>query len=114
MAEIRTDRLPLTIDPEVLIRITQAKSPVAAVGVFESYSVDVAVSIIDNLDLLTAALIFATLRLQVLYGDVLKYCNVEKARLIVEKGDKLRIRGSMGLIHARDQVFRETGYFAGI
>ena len=106
----RAERLPLTVDREVLDLITRADTPNAAAEMVLSYDVEVAVAIIDNLDPLTAAFVVSVLRTWA-KSDVFE--TPVRAGQIIVLGSGLQIRGMNGLCYARDQVYRETGYFAG-
>ena len=107
MAEERSVRLPLRVDPAVLVEIHKQDDPFAACKIVLMCSVEDAISIIDNLNQLAAALILGLIRLAAMDGD-------EHAKTIFIKAEVERVRGSAGLLYARDKVFRETGFFAGI
>lgn len=112
----REERLPLLVLREILNTIRSAESPKDAAAIVMLHSVETAVGIIDNLDPLTAAFIVLELRRQSALGG--GYSEIRErrnhAKKILARGKELNIRGMMGLCHARDQVYRETGYFAGI
>ncbi len=91
----RSDRLPLTVDREVLLEVVRART------------LESAVAIVGNLDPLSAAFIVSHLRFLAEKGD-------NNAKVLVALCDNLHIRGTLGLIYARDKVYHETGYFAGI
>ena len=112
----RTNRLPLAIGSEVLNKITAAESLKEAGDIVMAHDVEQAVSIIDNLDPLTAAFVL----IEVSRLSSLEDCStvirnrMKHAKKILARARELKTRGINGLCYARDQVFRETGYFAGI
>ena len=111
----RIDRLPMSVSSDVLSNINLAESPGDAASIVLQYDVNEAVSIIDNLDPLTAA--FVVFQLQGVRrnnGSREMKKRKELADAILARGRELQIRGMNGLCYARDQVFRETGYFAGL
>lgn len=115
MREERTDRLPLTVDKGVFRRILAADTVEAAASIVASFPRDVAVSIIDNLDPLTAAFLVTVFRCRVHGGfSSPSICTTAYAESLCSRAKELRIRGTQGLCHARDQVYRDTGFFAGI
>jgi len=106
MESERAERLPLLADKSVLGKILEAKTPIAAVDIISGFPCDVALSVIDNLDELTAAFVVAMFRLNALRDDLY-------ALELVPQIEAQKVRGSRGLVYARDKVYRETGYFAG-
>ena len=107
----RTERLPLTVDRKVLHSIVLADNPDDALKILLKHEVDVAVSILDNLDPLTAA--FLVFRMQTKHYGGGSIMSQDKRRLsgkILERGRELQIRGMNGLCYARDQVYRNMGY----
>lgn len=111
----RHKRLPLTVDQSVLQKIRMADSPKDAATIVAEYPYDEAVSIIDNLDPLTAAFMIAMFQNRST-GDLFSasICPKEYADSLLLNAYELQIRGTLGLCHARDQVYRETGFLAGI
>lgn len=112
----RADRLPLTAKcKKVLKDVLAAESPTAAANIIAlaMHPLEETLSIIDNLDPLTAAFVIATFRGKADdHPDPSLVCSKTWAMELITKADKLRIRGTLGFCHARDQVYRETGYFA--
>lgn len=107
MEEERLERLPLLVDPAVLDEVYKQNDPFVARDIVYAYPVEDAVSIIDNLNQLHAALLFGLINVKAMDGD-------EHAKAIVTKAEEQRIRGTAGLLYARNKVFRETGFFAGL
>lgn len=107
MREERLERLPLNVGTGVLSEITKAVTIQHAISILVCYGTEDALAIIDNLDQLTAAFILSYIRFQARNGD-------NDAKKFVARADELHIRGSRGLVYARDKVYRETGFFAGI
>ena len=103
----RSERLPCPVGVDVLKELMQMKEVGSVTAKIFSYKTEEAVAIIDNLDQLAAAIVLADIR-------ILAYCNSPVAKKVVERADELRIRGTAGLIYARDKVYHDTGYFAGI
>lgn len=109
----RSKRLLLTVDKSVMQSIRAAESPMDVVSIIAKYPFQDAVCIIDNLDPLTAAFVITMFREQE-RGSAFVACNEKYAKSLLAKASRLRIRGTLGLCYARDQVYRETGYFAAI
>lgn len=108
MNKERTERLPMLADPELFQRLLKNVEPLdVTVQELKKLSVDVAVSIIDNFDQLQAA--FLVLRFRIEAQDEDSY-----AKKLVKKADENNIRGTLGVTYARDRVYQETGFFAGI
>ncbi|MDB5254616.1 MAG: hypothetical protein JWL80_682 [Parcubacteria group bacterium] len=107
----RTERLPLKVPRNVLTRITQCDDPETAAKRVLDFQVEDAVSILDNLDPLTAAFIVAYFtQFRVNNGSTALRMRKYKIDRILHRGRELQIRGMNGLCFARDQIFRETGY----
>lgn len=110
----RADRLPLAAQHEhILKKVREAKSLTAAASIVATHPLETALSIIDNLDPLTATFVIEAFHERArgrLYPALA--CRETWARELIVKADELRIRGTLGFCHARDQVYRETGYFA--
>ena len=113
----RADRLPLTAKcKKVLKDVLAAKSPTAAANIIATPKrpLEETLGIIDNLDPLTAAFVIAVFRERAdghLHHSLA--CSKAWAMELITKADKLQIRGTLGFCYARDQVYDETGYFAG-
>ena len=75
-------------------------------AIVAKFPVDVAVSIIDNLDILTASLIICWFCVEHVRGN-------QYASALYVKAMELKIRGSLGPVHARNVLYRRTGIWAG-
>lgn len=112
----RADRLPLTAKCEKVLKdVLAAESPTAAANIIATprRPVEEVLSIIDNLDPLTAAFVIAVFRERAdghLHPSLA--CSKAWAMELITKADRLCIRGTFGFCYARDQVYRETGYLA--
>lgn len=109
----RHERLPLVVDQGVLQKICMADNPLDAAVIVAQYPYDQAVGIIDNLDPLTAAFVVMLFK-KISEDSSSSLCSKEYADSLLLNAYELKIRGTLGLCHARDQVYRETGFFAGI
>jgi hypothetical protein len=113
----RAERLPLTVKCEKALKdVRAAKSPTAAANIIATPKrpLEETLGIIDNLDPLTAAFVIAVFRERAdghLHHPLA--CSKAWAMELITKADRLQIRGTLGLCHARDQVYQETGFFAG-
>ncbi len=112
MNQIRPDRLPLPVNRGKLHEVRLLKNDYLLASTVVSHPVDVAVAIIDNLDPLSAAIVFDRVLLQSERKDP-RHCNCTQyhAEQIVRKARALEIQGSLGLCYARDLVYNRTGDF---
>lgn len=112
----RADRLPLAAQHEHILRkVRVAQSPTAAANIIATPKrpLEEALAIIDNLDQLTAAFVIMAFRERADgHLHLSLACSKAWAMELITKADKLQIRGTLGLCHAREQVYRETGYLA--
>lgn len=112
MLQERTERLALPqVAEKILKQICLAEDPVKAADLVAGFEVEAAVSLVDNLDQLTAAIVVTVFRFRTLGGS--SGYEYRFAKNFVKRAEELQIRGTAGLCYARDLVFRETGYLAG-
>lgn len=113
MKKIRSKRLVCPVGKQELREIEDSDHPQQAASIVAGHSIEDAVRIIDNLDPLVAAFVIAMFKLRAQGGTTWATCSKTYARKVVARANVRRIRGTLGLCYARDEVYHKTGILVG-